>query len=41
MLDVHPRTIVKWIHEGRLVGRKAGRVWRVSLASVEEMMRGI
>jgi len=40
MLDVHPRTVVRWIHEGKLEGRKVGRVWRVSRKSMEEMIDG-
>jgi excisionase family DNA binding protein len=38
ILDVHPRTVVKWIHEGKLEGRKIGRVWRVSKRSIEKLV---
>lgn len=29
MLDVRPRTVVRWIHEGKIGGVKVGRVWRI------------
>ena len=29
VLDVRPRTVVRWINEGKLKGVKVGRVWRV------------
>jgi excisionase family DNA binding protein len=29
LADVSPRTVVRWIHEGKLKGVKVGRVWRV------------
>lgn len=36
MLGVTRATVVTWLTEGRLNGRKPGRKWQVSLASVKE-----
>jgi excisionase family DNA binding protein len=29
MLNVTPRTVVRWIREDKLGGHKLGRVWRI------------
>jgi excisionase family DNA binding protein len=29
VLGVTPRTIVRWINQGKLGGHKVGRVWRI------------
>lgn len=29
LVGVSPRTVVRWINEGKLKGVKVGRVWRV------------
>ena len=29
LLGVTPRTVVRWIREGKLGGHKIGRVWRI------------
>jgi excisionase family DNA binding protein len=39
MLDLSPRTIVRWIREGKIVGVKEGRVWRVWRGDIEKLMR--
>jgi excisionase family DNA binding protein len=30
ILDLHPKTILRFIHEGKIIARKIGRTWRVS-----------
>lgn len=30
ILDLHPKTILRFIHEGKLKARKIGRTWRVN-----------
>lgn len=37
---VTPRTIVRWIHEGKLRGVKVGRVWRVRAEDWKEFVDG-
>ena len=40
MLDVQPRTVVRWIHEGRLQAIKVGHVWRIPRSEVERLKHG-
>lgn len=37
-LGVTPRTVVRWIREGKMKGVKVGRVWRVSSHEVNRAM---
>ena len=36
MLGVKRQTIITWVMEGRLTGRKVGRKWQILLASAKE-----
>ena len=38
--DVAPGTLRRWIHEGRVMGRRAGRDLRVSRDELERFLRG-
>lgn len=38
VLDVSPRTIARWIRQGKLNAVKVGRVWRVSLNELRRLM---
>jgi excisionase family DNA binding protein len=35
ILKLHPKTILRFIHEGKLVARKIGRAWMVSEADLK------
>jgi excisionase family DNA binding protein len=39
ILDVSPRTVVRWIREGKIEGVKVGRNWRVPRSEVERVQR--
>ncbi|MBM4258548.1 MAG: helix-turn-helix domain-containing protein [Deltaproteobacteria bacterium] len=39
-LQVSERTIYEWLREGKLPGRKIGKVWRLSAQVLNEFMRG-
>jgi len=36
-LDVSPRTVSRWIREGRIKAVKLGRVWRVPVSEVQRV----
>ena len=36
MLGVKRQTVITWVMEGRLTGRKVGRKWQILLASAKE-----
>lgn len=36
MLGVKRQTVITWVMEGRLIGRKVGRKWQILLASAKE-----
>lgn len=38
--QVSERTIYEWLRDGKLPGRKIGRVWRMSATALEEFLRG-
>lgn len=40
VLDLHPKTILRFIHEGKINARKIGRTWRVSKESLKEFCHG-
>ena len=40
ILSVHPRTVMRWLREGKLKGLKVGRLWRVRLEDLEAFIRG-
>ena len=37
ILELHPRTIRRFIHEGRLTARKVGKQWRISESALDEL----
>ena len=39
-LQVSERTIYEWLREGKLPGRKIGKVWRLSAEVLNDFMRG-
>ena len=38
--QVSERTIYEWLRDGKLPGRKIGRVWRMSADALEDFLRG-
>lgn len=40
VLDLHPKTILRFIHEGKINARKIGRTWRVSKESLKAFCHG-
>ncbi len=36
ILKLHPKTILRFIHEGKIKAQKMGRAWRVSQADLKE-----
>lgn len=40
MLELHPKTVRGFIHDGRLKARKAGKKWRILKKDLEAFMGG-
>lgn len=40
ILDLHPKTILRFIHEGKLLAQKIGRTWRVSEDNLKVFCHG-
>ena len=40
ILDLHPKTILRFIHEGRIPAKKIGRTWKVSAEDLEVFCHG-
>jgi excisionase family DNA binding protein len=38
-LRVHTNTVYRWLHEGQLAGKKAGRKWLVPQPAIDAFMR--
>jgi excisionase family DNA binding protein len=39
LLQVHHQTVRNWLRQGRLPGVQIGRLWRISAAAVDELIR--
>lgn len=39
-LQVSERTIYEWLRDGKLPGRKIGKVWRMSADAIVDFLRG-
>ena len=39
-LQVSERTVYEWLRDGKLPGRKIGKVWRLSAEAINEFVRG-
>jgi acetyl-CoA synthetase len=37
--DVEPRTVVRWIRQGKMRGVKVGRVWRVPEEALDDCIQ--
>ena len=37
ILQLHPDTVRIWLRDGRLKGRKMGRVWRIAAAELQRL----
>ena len=35
LLQIHPHTIRKWLRDGKIQGKKFGRVWRIPESELE------
>jgi len=40
ILDLHPKTILRFIHEGKIAARKIGRSWRVTEEDLKTYCHG-
>jgi len=40
ILQLHPKTILRFIHEGKIAARKVGRAWRVTGADLKAFCHG-
>lgn len=40
ILDLHPKTILRFIHEGKLTAQKIGRTWRVTDDNLKTFCHG-
>ncbi len=40
MLNLHPKTVGRFIREGRIKARKVGREWRITKAEIHEFTHG-
>ena len=38
-LQVSERTIYEWLRDGKLPGRKIGKVWRMSADAIDDFLR--
>ena len=39
-LQVSQRTVYEWLRDGKLPGRKIGKVWRLSADAIVDFLRG-
>jgi excisionase family DNA binding protein len=39
-LQVSERTVYEWLRDGKLPGRKIGKVWRLSADAINDFLRG-
>lgn len=39
-LQVSERTIYEWLRDGKIPGRKIGKVWRISAEVLNDFLRG-
>lgn len=39
-LQVSERTVYEWLRDGKLPGRKIGKVWRMSADAIIDFLRG-
>lgn len=39
-LQVSERTVYEWLRDGKLPGRKIGKVWRLSADAIDDFLRG-
>ena len=39
-LQVSERTVYEWLRDGKLPGRKIGKVWRLSAEAINDFLRG-
>jgi excisionase family DNA binding protein len=39
-LQVSERTVYEWLRDGKLPGRKIGKVWRMSADAIVDFLRG-
>jgi len=39
-LQVSERTVYEWLRDGKLPGRKIGKVWRLSAEAIVDFLRG-
>jgi excisionase family DNA binding protein len=39
-LQVSERTVYEWLRDGKLPGRKIGKVWRLSADAIVDFLRG-
>jgi len=39
-LQVSERTVYEWLREGKIPGRKIGKVWRISAEVLNHFLRG-
>ena len=38
-LRIHPKTISKWLSEGRIKGVKVGREWRIPRSEIDKILK--
>ena len=38
-LQVSERTVYEWLRDGKLPGRKIGKVWRMSADAIDDLLR--
>ena len=38
-LRVHPKTVSKWLSEGKIKGVKVGREWRIPRSEIEKILK--
>ena len=38
-LRIHPKTISKWLSEGKIKGVKVGREWRIPRSEIDKILK--
>ena len=38
-LKIHPKTISKWLSEGKIRGVKVGREWRIPRSEIDKILK--
>jgi excisionase family DNA binding protein len=40
-LRVHPKTLKRWLAEGKIKGHRLGRIWRIPRSEITRLLNGV